>query len=189
VNPDRASFDGVLVRHPAEAVPDVIAMVARGSAKLEHRTMVAARLDDGQRLLALNDIFVGHRSHQSARYRIAAQERSERQSSSGIIVATGTGSTGWARSIHRERATELTLPAPEDACLAFFVREAFPSVATAVTLTEGLLPKAATLTVTSEMGEGGSIFGDGVEDDRIALAWGARVEIGVAERALHLVVP
>ena len=35
--------------------------------RTEERTMVRARLDDGQTLLALNEIFVGHRTHQSAR--------------------------------------------------------------------------------------------------------------------------
>ena len=37
-------------------------------------------------LLALNEIFVGHRSHQSARYRLAVGDRHEHQSSSGLIV-------------------------------------------------------------------------------------------------------
>jgi NAD kinase len=188
LNPDRATFDGVLVRHPAEATGDLLATVQRGRAKIETRTMVVAQLDDGQQLTALNEIFIGHRSHQSARYQIAFGERSERQSSSGVIVATGTGSTGWARSISRERGTQLALPEPEDACLAFFVREAFPSVATGVGLTEGLLGADAKLSVVSEMGEGGAVFGDGLEDDRIALGWGTRATIGIASRALRLVV-
>ena len=47
------------------------------------------------------------RSHQSARYTLAVGERAERQSSSGLIVATGTGATGWAASIHRERHSAL----------------------------------------------------------------------------------
>jgi hypothetical protein len=39
--------------------------------------MVQAELDDGQRLLALNEIFVGHRTHQSARYRLGFGRASE----------------------------------------------------------------------------------------------------------------
>jgi NAD kinase len=187
LNPDRALFDGVLARHPAEAAGDLLATVVRGRARVEQRTMVAATLDDGQKLTALNEIFVGHRSHQSARYRISFEERSERQSSSGIVVATGTGSTGWARSIHRERATQVGLPRPDEKRLAFFVREAFPSVATGVDLTEGLVTKESSLTVVSEMGEGGAIFGDGLEEDRIAVAWGTRVTIDVSDRTLNLV--
>jgi hypothetical protein len=188
LNPDPSRFDGVLVRHPAPAAGDLLALVHKGRARFEARTMVEARLDDGQRLTALNEIFIGHRTHQSARYRIALGERSERQSSSGVIVATGTGSTGWALSIRRERHSDVVLPAPEDRRLAFFVREAFPSVATSVSLTEGVLDPGSELSVVSEMGEGGAIFGDGLEDDRIALAWGARVSIGAASRSLQLVI-
>jgi NAD kinase len=75
--------------------------------------MAHARLDDGQQLLALNEIFVGHRTHQSARYRIRpADEQEERHSSSGVIVSTGTGATGWARSIQRSAQTGLPPAGP-----------------------------------------------------------------------------
>ena len=94
---------GVLVPHLPAAAADLLADVAAGRAALEQRTMAVARLDDGQELLALNEVFVGHASHQSARYSLRVGERAERQSSSGLIVATGTGATGWAASIHRER--------------------------------------------------------------------------------------
>ena len=178
---------GVLVPHVPDAAADLLADVAAGRAALQHRTMAAARLDDGQELLALNEVFVGHASHQSARYTIALGERAERQSSSGLIVTTGTGATGWAASIHRERHSGLALPAPEDARLAFFVREPWPSAWTGTSLDEGELAGAATLTVQSEMNEGGVVFGDGIEGDRLELDWGRRVQVGVAAAKLRLV--
>ena len=52
-----------------------------------------ARLNDGQRLLAFNDFLIGHRTHVSARYRLTWHGRTETQSSSGILVSTGAGST------------------------------------------------------------------------------------------------
>jgi hypothetical protein len=176
---------GVLVPHLPEAAADLLADVAAGRAALERRTMAAARLDDGQELLALNEVFVGHASHQSARYTLALGERAERQSSSGLIVTTGTGATGWAASIHRERHSRLTLPAPEEDRLAFFVREPWPSPHTGTSLDEGLLD-GARVVVQSEM-EGGVVFGDGIESDHLALDWGRRVEVGVATAKLQLV--
>jgi hypothetical protein len=186
VNPDPASYDGLLVRHRVEALPDLLSGAARGRGRVEPRTMVEARLDDGQRLLALNEVFVGHRTHQSARYRILRGDREERQSSSGLIVTTGTGSTGWARSIQRDRRAEVPLPEPVEPALAFFVREAFPSVATGATITEGLLATGDVLGVTSEMNDDGVVFGDGIEDDRLSFGWGVRASVSVAREKLQL---
>ena len=149
--------------------------------------MVEARLDDGQRLLALNEIFVGHRSHQSARYRVRAGKAEERQSSSGIIVSTGTGATGWARSIALGRAESPRLPSPTQRSLAWFVREAFPSVATGTTVTSGAIGGQSALEVISEMGDGGVIFGDGIEEDRMGFGWGMRATVRVAAERLRLV--
>jgi hypothetical protein len=188
VNPDPTRYEGTLVRFPVDAVPDVIADVARGRGRVDERTMVEARLDDGQRLLALNEIYVGHAGHQSSRYTVSCGEMYEHQSSSGLIVATGTGSSGWARSIAAERHTSLALPAPDDERLVFFVREAWPSVGTGTSLTEGLVAPPMTLEVTSEMDEGGVVFGDGIESDRRHLAWGQTVRAGVAPERLHLVL-
>lgn len=187
INPLPDEYDGILVPHLPAAAADLIRAAASTTVSVEHRTMVEAELDDGQRLLALNEIFVGHRSHQSARYRLAVAGRQERHSSSGVIVSTGTGATGWARSINRSRGDVVNLPAPEDSRLAFLVREAFPSVATGTDLTCGLIARSEALEVVSEMNEGGVIFGDGIEDDHLAFAWGQHVRVRVAPTTLALV--
>lgn len=187
INPAPDLYEGVLVPHPPEALADLLIPATNRKAAIAERTMVEAALDDGQSLVALNEIFLGHRTHQSARYHIAHDAGDEHQSSSGIIVTTGTGATGWARSINRDRTHGLELPSPTDPAAAFFVREAWPSVATGTVITEGLLTRGQTLEVTSEMNENGVLFGDGIEDDYLRLDWGVTVTIGVAERTLNLV--
>ncbi len=91
-----------------------------------------------------------------------------------------------AASIARERRSQLAIPARRPA-LAFFVRKAWPSAATATGLTEGLLRDGTTLRLQSEMGEGGVVFGDGIEADRLPLDWGRRVLVGAAPERLSLV--
>jgi hypothetical protein len=150
--------------------------------------MVEARTDSGRRLVALNEVFVGHRSHQSARYHLRCGDDEESHSSSGLIVASGTGSTGWARSIHRQRGCTFKLPEPTDPYLSFFVREAFPSRATGCSVTDGILGQAHQLEVTSRMSDGGVIFGDGIESDRIEFNFGRRVVLSMATQRLRLVV-
>jgi len=187
INPDRSSYEGVLVPNEAAAAGDLLADAVAGRAEAEVRAMVEATLDDGQHLTALNEIFIGHHSHQSARYRLLLGASDERQSSSGIIVATGTGATGWARSINEERNRVLDLPAPEERALAFFVREAFPGSGFATRTTFGRLGANDRLTITSEMNSGGVLFGDGIEEDRIEFLWGSTASITLSSKRLRLV--
>ncbi|TDO35833.1 hypothetical protein EV643_121106 [Kribbella sp. VKM Ac-2527] len=181
VNPEPARNPGVLVPHPPAAVAGLL-----GSTVVEERTMVAASTDDGQRLLALNEVYVGHQTHQSARYRLRSPDAlEERQSSSGLLVGTGTGSTGWCRSAWQERHSPLMLPTASESTLCWFVREAWPSPATGTDCTEGLLMADQHLTVTAESDL--VVFGDGVESDTLVLSWGQRLDITVADIRLHLV--
>jgi NAD kinase len=186
INPSTALYAGVLVRHPPQATGDLLAMFARGVLSCEERTMVRARLGNGQRLVALNEIFVGHRTHQSARYQLAFAGQAERHSSSGLIVATGTGASGWAKSIANDRKHAPALPGPLEPTVAFLVREAWASVTTGAALVAGRLGPGDVLAVTSEMNDGGTVFGDGIEADHLELPFGQTVELGCAEEAMRL---
>lgn len=191
INPDPQRFDGVLCPHTPETFADALRWTLQGGDhyRLQPRTMVLATRDDGQRLLALNEVFIGHRSHQSARYRLTVDDRSERHSSSGVIVSSGTGATGWARSIAEQRGLTDPLPSPGEPRLAWFVREPFPSVATGTSLTFGVINSGENLQLVSEMGEGGVLFADGIETDRTEFVSGQSVELSVASDVLNLVVP
>ncbi|GAA0971173.1 NAD kinase [Nocardioides aquaticus] len=182
VDPEPGRNAGVLVTHAARDLGELL----HGTGHVTERTMVQASLDDGQRLLALNEVFVGHPTHQTARYELRPPAAGgEAQASSGVIVATGTGATGWCSSVARERGSRLPMPAPGEPRLVWFVREAWPSPATGTSLTEGeLAGTELALTVTSDRLVA---FGDGIESDALTLGWGQTVRVGRAETALRLV--
>jgi hypothetical protein len=185
VDPEPGRNPGVLVRH----APGEVAALLRDRPAPTARTMVEARTDDGQSLLALNEVYVGSAGHQTARWRLEAPGApAERQASSGLIVGTGTGATGWCASLARERAAAPPLPGPLDDGLAWFVREAWPSPTTGTSLTHGLLAAGESLRLVVESGTL-AVFGDGLESDRLLAAWGQEVTLRTAERRLALVVP
>lgn len=186
VNPDPGVNEGVLVPLKPDQAARLVAAAAQGAASLERRTMAEAVTDDGQVLQALNEVFIGHRSHQSARYVITVDGASEKHSSSGVIVSTGTGATGWARSIMTASGRAVSL-GPTDKALAFFVREPWPSVATGNSIAWGPLGAGQPLSVLSNMNDGGVIFADGMEQDHLDFGWGRTVRVGVAAKTLNLV--
>lgn len=149
--------------------------------------MVEAIVDDGQRLVGLNEVYIGQPTHQTARYTLAIPGgHSERQASSGLIVCTGTGATGWARSAWLERRSTLNLPGPSDRRLTWFVREAWPSPITGTDRTDGALSVGQFISVSIES-DRLVAFSDGIESDAITLSWGQRVSVGLAQRVLRLV--
>jgi hypothetical protein len=189
INPEPGRNPGVLVPHPPEAVSALLATASSPAAAADHlqvRTMVEARTDDGQSLVALNEIFVGQPGHQTARYALTIPDgRMEHQASSGLIVSSGTGATGWCRSAWLERRSTLALPAPGDRRLAWFVREAWPSPATGTACTEGDLVSGQALRLTAESDQL-ILFGDGVEADAVPLSWGQMACLQLSARTLRL---
>lgn len=188
IDPEPARNPGVLVSHPPQAAAALLAAAARphASVHVEQRVMVEAVTDDQQQLTALNEIYIGQASHQTARYTLTLPEGpTERQASSGLIVSTGTGATGWCRSAWLERESTLVLPAPTERRLAWFVREAWPSPSTGTTLTEGDLTSGQSLTVTAESDQL-VLFGDGIETDATPLAWSQAASIHLASQTLRL---
>ncbi|PFG44817.1 hypothetical protein ATJ88_3554 [Isoptericola jiangsuensis] len=199
VDPEPGVNAGVLVRHTVAAAAALLhgldGPVPAGSGApdraallpVDALTTVRADLDDGQHLTALNEVFVGHPSHQSARYTLRCGAGSERQSSSGLLVATGTGATGWWASLAHDRGGR-TAPGRTDDRLGWFVREAWPSPGTGARLTEGVVDPgdAVELTVASDRLV---VFGDGMEDDRLVASWGQRVTVRCGDDRLRLVRP
>ncbi|MBD0737248.1 hypothetical protein [Streptomyces sp. CBMA29] len=187
IDTDPGRNPGVLVRHRAGDAGKLLDSAARGG-RADELTMVEAVADDTQRLLALNEIYLGPPGHQTARYRLGPDDDAapaEAQASSGVLVGTGTGATGWLRSLWQERGSGLALPGPTQPRLLWFVREAWPSPATGTSQVAGVLAAADRLRLTVES-DRLVAFGDGMESDALELTWGQTVRLGRSATALRL---
>ena len=201
VNPDPARWDGVLLPFHVEDLADITHATQAGKRPLRKVTMARVRLSDGQELHAVNDLFIGPRSHVSARYEIRLGEQCEVHSSSGVIVSTGLGSTGWFRSL-LAGAVGISGIAPTPALKAlqdngfpwdadhlhFTVREPFPSRTTQTGLLFGQVAAQQPLKLVSQMAGYGVIFSDGIEADRLEFNAGMEATIEVAQRCGTLVL-
>lgn len=200
VNPDPEHIDGVLLPFNTGNAAVAVKQVMTGKAKFRPISMAQASLNDGQSLIAFNDLFIGVKSHVSARYRIKVGIQEEHQSSSGIIVSTGAGSTGWLSSLFNmanglqavfgESASALKTPtlAWEADQLIFVVREPFLSRTSGASIVCGSITSSTPLELESQIPEGGVIFSDGVESDFLAFNAGTLAEVGLSPRKTKLVI-
>lgn len=205
VNPDPSRFDGVMIPFTVEELPAILKKVVGDTHKVIHITMAQAKLNNGQILYGVNDLFIGHKSHGSARYTLEYNDNSEKQSSSGIIISTGAGSTAWLKSIimgaigivnkFRKYSTYIDLPTedeyrfPWDASyLNYSVREPFVSKISSANLVFGQIYSGEKLIIESNMPENGVIFSDGIQQDFLDFNSGTIAEIGVADKKGNLVV-
>ncbi|NHI92029.1 MAG: sugar kinase [Candidatus Lokiarchaeota archaeon] len=204
VNPDPKRFDGVLLPFNSEDVHEYIDLIQNNKTEIAHITMIKAKLNDGQSIYAVNDLFVGHYSHGSARYTIDYNRQKEDQSSSGIIFSTGAGSTAWFRSIitgaygitHKKKSNigiqtpgEHEYKFPWDANYIYFaVREPFISKTSGANIIFGPIYEGDDITIISNMPESGIIFSDGIWQDYIKFNSGAIAKIGVASKKANLIL-
>jgi NAD kinase len=199
VNPDPERFDGVLLPFvPADTGGVIGELLAGKPAATRAVTLAEISLGDGQRLLAFNDLFVGARSHVSARYRITTEGRGEAQSSSGIVICTGAGSTGWMSSVFN-MASGVTAFAGgrgaavarfpwEDPRLLFAVREPFISRHSSASIVAGWIEEEHEIVIESLMSGSGVVFSDGVEHDFLEFNAGAIGRVRRARQRARLVV-
>ncbi|WP_341278044.1 sugar kinase [Paenibacillus sp. FSL H8-0537] len=211
VNPEPQRWEGVLLPFTVGDLRLLIPEVLRGKRRVQPVTLAMAQLNNGQCLYGVNDLFIGRKTHVSARYEIKLEQHAEQHSSSGIIVSTGLGASGWLRSILAGAAgivssathqpltlTPENLGAPEEQAkrrldwsadsLYFTVREPFPSRTTAASIVFGQINGQRKLRITSQMPEDGVIFSDGVESDFLTFHSGLEATIGPADRQGHLVI-
>lgn len=199
VNPDSERYDGVLLPHRPETFLRAITGFVHGNNASKMVTMAKATMNDGQSLLAFNDFYIGASSHVSSRYNLEFGDKRESQSSSGILVSTGAGATGWISSVfnmtnninnyfYKQKKHFNAGLVWEDDKLIFVVREPFLSKMSQIDLGYGTITKQKTLKIESKMPTKGVIFSDGIESDFLNFNSGSTVEISLAKEKANLII-
>ena len=183
---------GILLPFLPNQVTRAVEAVFGRKCRIRAVTLAEARLNDGQKLLAFNDLFLGAQTHISARYRILWGKIEEPQSSSGVFVSTGAGTTGWISSVFNmasgvaqlvgaQRLSPIRLDW-EDRRLLFVVREPFVSRHSQGSIVAGIVEHQQTLAFESLMPSGGVIFSDGIESDYLQFNSGSSVIVRAGKR-------
>ncbi len=200
INPDPKRWDGALLPFQVSDASKVILDLLQAKREITEITFAKVELNNGQRIYGVNDIFIGPKSHTSAQYTIEINGKKELQSSSGIIVSTGLGSTGWLKSIMAgARSIAKTGPCDKEECksetfnwssnyLRYNVREPFPSNITGTHLVSGSIRSTDIMYLTSQMARNGVIFSDGIESDFLEFNAGTKAAVTVADKKGLLVV-
>lgn len=198
INPDPRRIDGTLLPFQIQQARSIVGQVLEGRYQQRRVTLAEVHLNDGQSMLAFNDFYLGAKSHVSARYTLAVGGRTEPQSSSGVLVSTGAGSTGWLSSVFNmtsgvaqllgaEAEGRIQLPW-EDRRLIWAVREPFVSKTSQASLVAGLLEEREEIVLESLMPEGGVIFSDGIESDFLPFISGSIARVAASEQTANLVI-
>jgi hypothetical protein len=197
VNPDKQRYDGILLPFDTSNFIEGVESVVSNHYESKTMRFAEALLNDGQRLLAFNDLFIGASTHISARYKISYNNKVEEHSSSGLIVSTPAGSTGWLSSIFNmaygvagmfEKNLKPKRPKLRDNELLFAVREPFQSIRTQTGITAGIIKNQNRLTIESLMPTSGVIFSDGIESDFLKFNSGSIATIGIAKETAKIVM-
>ena len=195
VNPDPKTVAGILMLFRPKDVGSLIDGIQADKHKLEALPFIKASVD-GEDLWAINDVFIGRNDHVSARYGISFGAKAESQSSSGVIVSTGVGSTGWIKSVATmvshlnggEPHALSSLPGATAKQLVFVVREPFESPGTGASVVTGRITPGVPLLLTSEMASGGCLFSDGVVEKAIPWTAGSTITVSVGDRYVQRIV-
>jgi NAD kinase len=201
INPDATRHDGILLPFNIDQARNIVRRAVDQKANLNSVTLAEVTTNDGQRMMAFNDFFLGCKTHTSARYTVELNLQTESQSSSGLIVSTGAGSTGWMSSLfnmaerlgkivehdHQAPSTQPKIQWSDDK-LIWAVREPFISRHSSADMIGGLLSADEELVVGSQMDGNGVIFSDGIENDFIEFNSGSIAAFRVANQKAQLVV-
>ena len=168
-------------RASKENFPGKIKRILGGEFRMKKLTRLEASIN-GKRLpiMAINEVFAGNRTpYHTSRYELNVRGKKEFQKSSGVLIATKAGSSGWAKSAAKKK---LAIPRGG---FGYAVREPYFGRLTNPTLLHGCLSSGEKIRIKSRDYQGMVVM-DSYEREFTFLE-GDVLEIGVSGKPLNLI--
>jgi NAD kinase len=196
VNSDPSSSVGALLPITIGELPDALRRLEKGDYRIEPWTRLSLRVNGVECGSAINDIVLGKRDFRlTSRHELEYRGAKVMQRSSGILISTGVGSTGWYASAGLYLGDHDRSFPKTSRYARFELRE--PSVTITeidgnrVTrlpeLVEGTLTEGETLRITSLNDDEGLASRDSL--DSVPFPRGAVAEISIDPNPCHIIIP
>lgn len=201
------SSNGGLCRYDYNELNTVVDDVINEEYVLQNWTLLKLKYKDHEEV-ALNDILVGpKKSMNVGRFVVQFHNHTEEHRSSGMVITTGAGSTGWYKNIKKQHLktgiqwVDNPLSAPYDQMADYLYtfsperREAWFTnrellQEQGIQYGQGTLNEDDKLIITSRMNVDGAISIDGDDQERLfSFPRGAQAQIGLADETLSVAHP
>jgi NAD kinase len=153
VNSDKTKSEGALTSVCLEDLKEKLKKILSNQIQIKEytreRVMIFRKNHCTQAELALNETYIGNvNPHHPSNYLVKFKEKEEIQRSSGIVIATGTGSTAWYKAMGGKPFDR------EDERLRFKVREPYSGRIHKTMMIDGEIKRTEVLIIEYMMNHG-----------------------------------
>lgn len=176
---------GVLCSGEADKAGSIIERLLEDDFSIEERMRVAAEFR-GRKEYALNEVMVGNKYPRPSYYKLLFKGKEEEQGSSGVVVSSGSGSTGWYGNVWE---TSNLKSFPRDSKkLRYIVREPMRVEEEGLELLHGEIEEGEEFKIESLMDFNGVICFDSALKFMYDFPLGDTVKLSVSDEPLRVII-
>jgi len=187
VNSDPFLSEGALTSIRSDKIDEAIERIKSGNFTIENWTRLQVWLNETKvNNYAISEIFIGEeRRRDMSRHILEINRKKEEQKSSGIIITTGSGSTGWYDSSIRYLFPEGNKFDKKEKYARFLITEPYRGKLNGYSMLEGKLDYGQELNLYSLNDSQGNLLIDCL--DEFKFLRGDRVKIKISDHPLRVI--
>lgn len=186
INSDPQRSDGALTSLTADQCEEALQALTRGDYSIEEWPRLEALVNGKPLPLTTSELFVGERERvYMSRYVLKHGDVEETQKSSGLLITTGAGSTGWYDSACRYLHPDGNVFARTEPKFVFLATEPSKGRLNRSKLLEGTVQAGESLRIQSLNDSSGLVSVDSL--DEVLFSRGATLEVRISPHALKVI--